>query len=55
MLSWGYPQLCGGSGLLGASEDETHVGPVSGNPNFQIPTYMRHVRSPSVEARVAQW
>lgn len=33
-LSWGYPQLCGGSSLLGASENETQVWPRSGNPNF---------------------
>lgn len=55
MLSWGYPQLCGGSGLLEASEDEIQVCLGLGTPNFRIPTYMGHLRSPSLEVSVARW
>lgn len=49
MLSWGYPQLCGGSGLLGASEGprfDLHLG----TPIFTVPP---HLRSPSLEVHVA--
>lgn len=48
MLSWGYPQLCGSSGLLEASEDEIQVCLDLGTSNFRILTYMGHLRSPSL-------